>query len=149
MSQRPDANGKLQPSSERITRLGRILRKASLDELPQLINVLKGDMSLVGPRPLLIEYLPYYTAEQARRHEVRPGITGWAQIHGRNAISWETRFDYDIWYIDHQCAQLDLTILWETLLQVLDRKDITPTAGGIMPRFTGSHYSSTDRDGRA
>lgn len=109
---------------QRITRIGKVLRSTSLDELPSLWNVIKGDMSLVGPRPLLMEYLPLYNSRQARRHEVRPGITGWAQIHGRNCLSWEDQFDKDLWYVENQSFSLDLKILWRTLVMVLQRKDI-------------------------
>src|SRR5690606_244080 len=121
MNDARDERGNLLPDSERLTRLGRFLRSTSLDELPELINVLKGEMSLVGPRPLLMEYLPLYTQEQARRHEVPPGITGWAQVNGRNAISWKEKFEYDVWYVDNWTLWLDLKILWQTLVAVLRR----------------------------
>jgi lipopolysaccharide/colanic/teichoic acid biosynthesis glycosyltransferase len=123
--------------AERLTRLGRFLRSSSLDELPELWNVLKGEMSLVGPRPLLMEYLPLYSPEQARRHEVRPGVTGWAQINGRNAINWEQKFALDVWYVDNQSLLLDLRILWLTIRKVLERDGISATGEATMPRYTG------------
>ena len=119
-------------------RLGRFLRAASLDELPELWNVLRGDMSLVGPRPLLMQYLDRYTPHQARRHEVRPGITGWAQVNGRNALTWEERFDLDVWYVDHLSFALDCRILWMTLRTVLRRQGISQAGHATMPEFTGS-----------
>jgi sugar transferase EpsL len=122
----------------RLTPLGRWLRKVSLDELPQLIDVLRGNMSLVGPRPLLIEYLSLYTPEQARRHDVRPGITGWAQINGRNAQSWEDRLRLDVWYVDHQSFWLDLKILWFTFVKVIRSEGVSRPGHATMPRFTGS-----------
>ncbi len=130
-------DGELLPDAERITRLGRLLRKASLDELPSLFNVIKGDMSLVGPRPLLVRYLDRYTPEQSRRHEVRPGVTGWAQIHGRNAISWNQKFDLDVWYVDHQTLGLDLRILGKTISKVLAQSDISHEGEATMPEFMG------------
>jgi len=133
-----DDRGNLLPDAARLTPFGRFLRSTSLDELPELLNVLKGDMSLVGPRPLRVAYLERYTPEQARRHEVRPGITGWAQINGRNAISWEERFMLDIWYVDHQTLWLDLKILWLTLLLVLRREGISAEGHATMPEFKGS-----------
>lgn len=132
-----DAQGTPLADAERLTRLGRFLRGSSLDELPELWNVLKGEMSLVGPRPLLMEYLPLYSPEQARRHEVRPGVTGWAQINGRNAISWEQKFALDVWYVDNQSLPLDLRILWLTIRKVLKRDGISATGEATMPRFTG------------
>jgi lipopolysaccharide/colanic/teichoic acid biosynthesis glycosyltransferase len=138
MSDTVDAQGKLLPDAERLTGLGRFLRRTSLDELPQLWNVLRGDMSLVGPRPLLVEYLPLYSPEQARRHEVRPGITGWAQINGRNAQSWEERLSLDVWYVDHRSLWLDARILWRTLLKVLRSEGVSRPGHATMPRFTGS-----------
>jgi len=126
------------PDAERMTPFGSFLRSASLDELPELWNVLKGDMSLVGPRPLLMEYLPLYSAEQARRHEVRPGVTGWAQINGRNALSWEEKFGLDVWYVDNQSFWLDLKILALTVKKVFVREGISATGEVTMPRFTGS-----------
>jgi lipopolysaccharide/colanic/teichoic acid biosynthesis glycosyltransferase len=124
--------------AQRLTRWGRFLRSTSLDELPELFNVLKGDMSLVGPRPLLMEYLPLYTPEQARRHEVRPGITGWAQVNGRNAISWEKKFELDAWYVDNQCFWLDLKILALTFRKVLKQEAVSAVDHVTMPKFTGS-----------
>lgn len=137
MSDARDANGNLLDDSVRLTGLGRFLRSTSLDELPELWNVLKGEMSLVGPRPLLIEYLPLYTAYQARRHEVRPGITGWAQVNGRNAISWEEKFELDVWYVDHVSFWLDVKILWLTVRKVLMRDDINAADHSTMPAFKG------------
>lgn len=125
-------------SSARITPLGHFLRRSSVDELPQLWNVLKGDMSLVGPRPLLVEYLPLYSPEQARRHEVRPGITGWAQVNGRNAISWEQKFALDVWYVDNRSMALDLQVLWMTLRRLFDRSNVNADTETTMPRFEGS-----------
>jgi len=138
MMDEKDAYGNLLPDGERLTPLGRFLRKTSLDELPQLINVIKGDLSFVGPRPLLMEYLPRYTPEQARRHEVKPGITGWAQINGRNAITWEERFKLDIWYVDHRSFWLDVKILSRTFIEVFRRKGINAPGVDTMPRFMGS-----------
>lgn len=132
------ADGKLLPDAQRQTSLGRFLRATSLDELPELWNVLKGEMSLVGPRPLLMDYVLLYTPEQARRHEVRPGITGWAQINGRNAISWEEKFALDVWYVDHQSLALDVRILWRTVARVLGRKGINADGEATVSRFTGS-----------
>lgn len=123
---------------ERLTRFGELLRRTSLDELPQLINVLRGEMSLVGPRPLLMEYLSLYTPSQARRHEVRPGITGWAQVNGRNAISWEEKFEHDVWYVDNQSFWLDMKILLMTFAHLFKRKNISHAGHVTMPRFTGS-----------
>jgi lipopolysaccharide/colanic/teichoic acid biosynthesis glycosyltransferase len=131
-------DGKPLPDAERMTTLGRILRATSLDELPELWNVLRGDMSLVGPRPLLMEYLPLYTPEQARRHEVRPGITGWAQVNGRNTLSWEDRFSLDVWYVEHRSFWLDIRILLLTLRKVVMRDGISAAGEATMPRFTGS-----------
>ena len=125
------------PDAERLTPFGRWLRATSLDELPELWNVLKGDMSLVGPRPLLMEYLPLYTPEQARRHEVRPGITGWAQVNGRNAISWEEKFKLDVWYVDNRSLWLDIKILWLTVKRVWRRDGISAAGEATMPKFTG------------
>jgi lipopolysaccharide/colanic/teichoic acid biosynthesis glycosyltransferase len=138
MSDAVDPQGKLLPDAERLTGIGRFLRRTSLDELPQLWNVLRGDMSLVGPRPLLVEYLPLYSPEQARRHEVRPGITGWAQINGRNAQSWEERLSLDVWYVDHRSLSLDTRILCRTLLKVLSSEGVSRPGHATMPRFTGS-----------
>lgn len=130
-------DGQLLPDAVRLTPFGRFLRATSLDELPELWNVLKGDMSLVGPRPLLMEYLPLYTPEQARRHEVRPGITGWAQVNGRNAISWKDKFQLDVWYVDHRSLSLDIKILWLTVKKVLVRDGINAAGEATMPRFEG------------
>ena len=132
------ANGQPLPDAERLTRWGALLRRTSIDELPQLINVLKGDMSIVGPRPLLMEYLPLYSPEQMRRHEVRPGITGLAQVNGRNTLSWEERFRLDVWYVDHQSFWLDIKILWLTVRKVLVRDGINAVGEATMPKFTGS-----------
>ncbi|MBQ08124.1 MAG: sugar transferase [Roseobacter sp.] len=126
------------PDSERLTPLGRKLRASSLDELPELWNVLKGDMSLVGPRPLLMEYLPLYSPKQARRHAARPGITGWAQINGRNAISWDEKFELDVWYVDNRTLWLDLKIIWLTIRKVLKRDGISAAGEATMPKFTGN-----------
>lgn len=133
-----DANGDPLPDSERLTRLGQFMRSSSLDELPELWNVLKGEMSLVGPRPLLMEYLPLYSPEQARRHEVRPGVTGWAQVNGRNAISWDEKFELDVWYVDNRTIWLDLKIIWLTIRKVLKRDGISAVGEATMPRFTGN-----------
>ncbi len=143
-----DEKGTPLADAERLTRLGRFLRGSSLDELPELWNVLKGEMSLVGPRPLLMEYLPLYSPEQARRHEVRPGVTGWAQINGRNAISWEQKFALDVWYVDNQSLPLDLRILWLTIRKVLKRDGISAEGEATMPRFTGQPDDQL-RHGRA
>lgn len=134
-------NGQLLPDAVRLTSFGRFLRSTSLDELPELWNVLKGDMSLVGPRPLLMEYLPLYSPEQARRHEVRPGVTGWAQVNGRNAISWEEKFELDVWYVDHQSLWLDIKILWLTVKKVLVREGISAAGDATMPIFKGKNES--------
>ena len=131
-------DGQLLADKDRLPPFGRWLRASSLDELPELWNVLKGEMSLVGPRPLLVEYLPLYTPEQARRHEVRPGITGWSQVNGRNAISWEEKFKLDVWYVDNQSLWLDLKILWLTIKKVLVRDGISAQGDATMPKFTGS-----------
>lgn len=138
MNNRRDAKGELLPDAKRLTGIGRIVRKTSLDEIPQLINVLKGDMSLIGPRPLLPEYLPLYSREQARRHEVRPGITGWAQVNGRNAIDWQTRFRLDVWYVDHLSFALDVKILWLTILKVFRSEGISAAGSATMEKFTGN-----------
>jgi len=130
-----DKAGNLLSDELRLTAFGRLLRRFSLDELPQLINVVKGDMSLVGPRPLLMEYLPLYTTEQASRHAVRPGITGWAQVNGRNAVSWEDRFKLDVWYVDHQSLWLDLKICWLTVIKVLRSEGISQEGCATMPKF--------------
>ncbi|HCS12251.1 MAG: sugar transferase [Zetaproteobacteria bacterium CG06_land_8_20_14_3_00_59_53] len=138
MSDKRDAAGELLPDAERLTAFGRFMRRFSLDELPQLFNVLKGELSLVGPRPLLMEYLPLYSREQARRHEVRPGITGWAQVNGRNAISWEERFRLDVWYVEHQSFWLDMKILWMTLLKVVRSEGVSQQGHATMEKFRGS-----------
>lgn len=130
-------DGRLLPDSERLTKFGQWLRSTSLDELPELWNVLKGDMSLVGPRPLLMEYLPLYNSEQARRHDVRPGITGWAQVNGRNSISWEEKFDLDVWYVDNQSFFLDLKILWLTIKKVIAREGVNADGHETMWPFRG------------
>jgi lipopolysaccharide/colanic/teichoic acid biosynthesis glycosyltransferase len=131
-------DGDLLGDEQRLTRFGRFLRATSLDELPELYNVLRGDMSLVGPRPLLMEYLPLYSDEQARRHEVPPGITGWAQVRGRNALSWEEKFQLDTWYVDNHSIWLDLRILWLTLVKVLKREGISHPGDSTMPKFKGN-----------
>jgi sugar transferase EpsL len=138
MSDQKDAFGNILPDGLRLTSLGRFLRKTSLDELPQLFNVLMGDMSLVGPRPLLLEYLPLYSPEQAKRHLVRPGITGWAQVHGRNAISWQDRFSLDIWYVENASFIVDIKILCMTALKVLRRDGINSPDADTMKKFTGN-----------
>jgi lipopolysaccharide/colanic/teichoic acid biosynthesis glycosyltransferase len=134
-----DSQGNVLPDAERLTSFGRMLRSTSLDELPELWNVLKGEMSLVGPRPLLMEYLPLYSAEQSRRHDVRPGMTGWAQVNGRNAIGWDAKFKLDVWYVDHQSLALDLKIMWLTIKKVVFREDITAEGEATMSKFTGEH----------
>jgi lipopolysaccharide/colanic/teichoic acid biosynthesis glycosyltransferase len=138
MTDKRDAAGKLLPDKARITPIGKFIRSTSLDELPQLINVIKGDMSLIGPRPLLIKYLPLYTPEQARRHEVRPGITGWTQVNGRNSLSWEEKFKFDVWYVDNMSFALDMRILWRTLIKVLNREGINQQGQATMEAFKGS-----------
>ncbi|MBL7978404.1 MAG: sugar transferase [Bacteroidetes Order II. Incertae sedis bacterium] len=140
MTNERDASGALLPDAQRMTPIGRFLRSTSLDELPELWNVLKGEMSLVGPRPLLAQYLAYYSSEQARRHNVKPGITGWAQVNGRNAITWEEKFKLDTWYVDHQSLALDIKILWMTIVKVFNRDGISAVGHETMPLFTGSHY---------
>lgn len=138
MTDERDADGNLLPDAQRLTKVGKFIRSTSLDELPQLINVFKGDMALIGPRPLLPEYLPLYSKEQARRHEVRPGITGWAQVHGRNAISWQEKFRFDVWYVDHCSLALDLKIIWLTIKKVIVREGISSATSVTMERFTGN-----------
>ena len=138
MTNEKDANGNLLPDDKRLVGIGKFIRSTSLDELPQLFNVLKGEMSFVGPRPLLKEYLPLYNEKQKRRHDVKPGITGWAQVNGRNAISWEQKFDYDVWYVDNQSFWLDIKILWLTFLKVVKRSDISSNTNSTMEKFTGS-----------
>ena len=137
MTDERDAEGNLLPDADRLTKVGRFVRSTSIDELPQLINVLKGDMALIGPRPLLPQYLPLYSPEQARRHEVRPGITGWAQIHGRNAISWTKKFEYDVWYVDHCSFLLDLKIVFLTVKKVFIREGISQEGQATMEFFNG------------
>ena len=137
MTDTRDASGALLPDAQRLTPFGRWLRASSLDELPELWNVLRGEMSLVGPRPLLMEYLPLYSPEEARRHEVRPGITGWAQVNGRNAISWADKFALDVWYVDNRSLWLDLRILWLTVRKVLVRDGISAAGEATMPKFVG------------
>lgn len=139
MTDEQDANGELLPDMERLTKIGKIVRSMSIDELPQLFNVLKGDMALIGPRPLLIKYLPLYSPEQARRHEVRPGISGWAQCHGRNAISWTEKFKLDVWYVDHCTLWTDLQVIWITIMKVLKRADISEEGQATMEPFTGNN----------
>ncbi len=138
MTDERDEKGRLLPDDKRLKGVGKLIRALSLDELPQLFNVLKGEMSFVGPRPLLEEYLPLYNARQRRRHDVLPGITGWAQVNGRNAISWEEKFEYDLWYVEHQSFALDLKIVWLTLLKVLKREGISQTGEATMEKFKGS-----------
>lgn len=138
MTDERDARGELLPDERRLTRVGRLVRSLSLDELPQLFNVLAGQMSFIGPRPLLPEYLPLYTAEQARRHDVRPGITGWAQVNGRNSISWDRKFELDVWYVDHLSFPLDVRIIFLTLAKVVQRQGISAEGSATMEKFTGS-----------
>lgn len=139
MTDERDAEGNLLPDAQRLTRVGKIVRSTSLDELPQLFNVLKGDMALIGPRPLLVKYLPLYTSTQMRRHEVRPGITGWAQVNGRNAITHTKKFEYDVWYVDHLSLWLDLKIIFKTIYNVLHRKDISTEGQATAPTFDGTN----------
>ena len=138
MTNEKDENGELLPDDQRLVGIGKFIRSASLDELPQIFNVLKGDMSFVGPRPLLIEYLPLYNDRQKKRHDVKPGITGWAQVNGRNAISWEQKFEYDVWYVEHQSFWLDMKILWMTFLKVVRRSDISSDTAVTMEKFEGT-----------
>jgi sugar transferase EpsL len=149
MNNKRDANGALLPDAERLARLGSTLRSLSLDELPQLWNVLRGDMSLVGPRPLLMQYLSRYTPEQARRHAVRPGITGWAQVNGRNAINWEQKFALDVWYVDHVSFALDCRILWLTFLRVVRPQGISREGHATMPEFLGTEPADSRSIGDA
>ena len=139
MTDARDANGNLLPDNQRITKAGNFIRKTSMDELPQLINVLKGDMSIVGPRPLLFKYIPLYTAEQLRRHEVRPGITGWAQVNGRNSISWTDKFKLDVYYVNNISLLLDMRILWMTLLKVIKKEGVNQTEDIPMQPFNGNN----------
>ena len=138
MTNSKDENGNLLTDEERLTKFGKFLRSISLDELPELWNVLNGNMSLVGPRPLLEDYLPLYTEQQARRHKVKPGITGWAQINGRNSISWEDKFDYDLWYVDNKSFWLDIKIILMTIVKVINRDGVSANGNSTMPKFTGT-----------
>ena len=138
MTNSKDENGNLLTDEERLTKFGKFLRSISLDELPELWNVLNGNMSLVGPRPLLADYLPLYTEQQARRHKVKPGITGWAQINGRNSISWEDKFDYDLWYVDNKSFWLDIKIILLTIVKVINRDGVSANGNSTMPKFTGT-----------
>ena len=146
MTDERDAQGHLLPDELRLTKFGKLLRASSLDELPQLWNVLKGEMSLVGPRPLLMEYLPLYTPEQARRHEVRPGITGWAQVNGRNAILWEQKLGLDVWYVDNASLRVDLFVFWLTILHLIKRDGIRAKGHATMPKFSGSQFRERAMD---
>ncbi len=139
MTDERDAEGNLLPDEDRLTKVGRFVRSTSIDELPQLINVLKGDMALIGPRPLLVQYLPLYSPEQMRRHEVRPGISGWAQCHGRNAIKWTQKFEYDVWYVDHLTMVTDLKVIVITLLEVLQRNGINEEGSATIEPFNGNN----------
>lgn len=139
MTDERDADGNLLPDADRLTKVGRFVRSTSIDELPQLWNVLKGDMALIGPRPLLVQYLPLYTKEQARRHEVRPGITGWAQCHGRNAISWKKKFELDVWYVDHISFLTDCKVILTTIQKVVKRSDISSETSATMEPFNGNN----------
>lgn len=145
MNDKKDANGNLLSDEQRLTAIGSFIRKTSLDEIPQLLNVIKGDMSLVGPRPLLVDYLPLYNATQRRRHEVRPGITGWAQVNGRNAISWKQKFEYDVWYVDNISFGLDIKIMIRTVLKVVQSEGINASAAVTMERFTGEEQPTVQR----
>jgi undecaprenyl phosphate N,N'-diacetylbacillosamine 1-phosphate transferase len=138
MNDRKDASGNLLPDAQRLTKVGKFVRSTSLDEIPQLLNVIKGDMSLIGPRPLLVQYLPLYNNIQRRRHEVRPGITGWAQVNGRNAISWEQKFAYDVWYVDNVSLSLDVKILLKTIQKVFKREGISSDTSATMEAFNGN-----------
>lgn len=139
MTDERDADGNLLPDAQRLTKVGKFVRSTSIDELPQLINVLKGDMALIGPRPLLVQYLPLYSIEQARRHEVRPGITGWAQCHGRNAISWTEKFKLDVWYVDNVSLKTDINIIFTTIKKVIKRDDISQVGNATMEVFNGQN----------
>lgn len=139
MTDERDENGELLPDEVRLTKVGKFVRSTSIDELPQLINVLKGDMSLIGPRPLLVQYLPLYSKEQSRRHEVRPGISGWAQCHGRNAISWTEKLKLDVWYVDHVSFWTDIKVIWITIMKVLKRADINKAGQATMEAFNGNN----------
>lgn len=137
MTDERGADGELLPDAQRLTKVGKFVRSTSIDELPQLINVLKGDMALIGPRPLLVKYLPLYSEEQMRRHEVRPGISGWAQCHGRNAISWTEKFKLDVWYVDHVSLMTDIKVIWITIMKVIKRADINEAGQATMEPFNG------------
>lgn len=139
MTDERGTDGELLPDAERLTKVGKIVRSTSIDELPQLINVLKGDMALIGPRPLLVQYLPLYNKDQMRRHEVRPGISGWAQCHGRNAISWTEKFNLDVWYVDHVSLLIDLKVIWITIMKVVKRADINEEGQATMEAFNGNN----------
>ncbi|RNI31467.1 sugar transferase [Rufibacter latericius] len=143
MTEARDLHGQLLPDAQRLTPLGKFIRKTSLDELPQLLNVLQGQMSMVGPRPLLMDYLPLYSPEQARRHEVKPGITGWAQVNGRNLLAWEEKFGYDVWYVEHVSLRVDLLVLGRTLKHLLKPEGISAPGTATMERFTGSSKTSS------
>lgn len=140
MNDKKDAEGNLLSDEERLTKIGKFVRKTSLDEIPQLLNVIKGEMSLIGPRPLLPEYLPLYDANQRRRHDVKPGITGWAQVNGRNAISWQQKFEYDVWYVDNLNFALDIKIIFLTIKKVFKREGISSSTSGTMEAFTQNNY---------
>jgi lipopolysaccharide/colanic/teichoic acid biosynthesis glycosyltransferase len=142
MNDKKDELGNLFPDGKRLTPIGKFIRKTSLDEIPQLLNVIKGDMSLIGPRPLLVEYLPLYNEFEKRRHEVKPGITGWAQVNGRNAISWQQKFEYDVWYVDHMKLSLDIKILLMTFVNVFKAKDINQEGHATMPLFKGNRQTN-------
>lgn len=139
MTDERDGEGNLLSDGERLTRVGRFIRSTSIDELPQLLNILKGDMAFIGPRPLLVQYLPLYSKEQHLRHEVRPGLSGWAQVNGRNTISWKQKFEYDVWYVDHISFKLDWKIFWMTVRKVIERKDISSATSATMEVFTGNN----------
>lgn len=141
MNDRRDQHGALLPDADRLTSFGRFVRRTSLDEIPQLLNVIKGDMSLIGPRPLLVDYLPLYNDRQKRRHEIRPGITGWAQVNGRNAIGWDQKFDLDVWYVDHYNFKLDCKIVWMTIAKVAKAEGISSSTSATMERFMGSNQN--------
>lgn len=140
MNEKKDAQGNLLPDAQRLSGAGKFIRQTSLDEIPQLLNVIRGDMSLIGPRPLLVEYLPLYNTFQSRRHEVLPGITGWAQVNGRNAISWEKKFEYDVWYVEHMSFLLDLKIAWKTLRKVFKSEGISSASSVTMEKFSGTNH---------
>jgi sugar transferase EpsL len=146
MTDMRDQHGQLLPDNQRLTHLGKFLRRTSIDELLELFNVIKGDMSIIGPRPLLMQYIDRYTPEQARRHEVKPGITGWAQVNGRNAITWEQKFKYDVWYVDHLSLWLDLKIIALTIWKILKREGINQPGQATAQEFIGTHVENTSRD---